>query len=109
MNETAVLEQRRQARAAKHLVDNDLLDLHLQAVDALFDPKGGSNVRAQALQQVAKWESGHLCNPRYVEAWRNILNLPEPTMRMAMLQDDSEGIALRQNSPFGFLLDTSAK
>jgi hypothetical protein len=109
MNETAVLEQRRQARAEKHQVDNALLDLHLKAADALGDLKESANVRAQALQQVEKWESGHLCNPRYVVAWRNILNLPEPSMRKAMLSDDSEGTALRQNTPCGLLLGTLAK
>ncbi len=109
MNETAVLEQRRQARAAKHLVDNALFDLHLKAANALHDPASCSDVRERALRQVAKWEHDHLCNPRYVETWRSILGMPAESMRVAMLRDDAEGIALRQNSPFGFLLDTAAQ
>lgn len=109
MNEADILEQRRQARAAKHLVDNALIDLHLKAANALRDPGESADVRAQALRQVAKWENGHLCKPRYVEMWRNILSLPVNPMCAAMLRDDSEGIALRQNTPFGFLLETSAK
>lgn len=104
MNEAAVLEQRRQARAAKHLVDAALVDLHLKAASALLSPSESADVRAQALQQVARWERDHLCNPRYVDAWRTILNLPLASIQSAMLRDDSEGVALRQNSPFGFLL-----
>ena len=103
MSEAEVLEQRRQARAAKHLIDESLVVLHQKAVIALLDPTEAKHVRAQALEQVAKWERGHLCNPRYVQAWRNILSLPAAAMRAAILQDDPEGISLRQNSPFGFL------
>lgn len=105
MSEAEVLEQRRQARAAKHLVDESLVNLHQKAVIALLDPIEGAHVREQALEHVAKWERGHLCNPRYVQAWRGILNLPAAAMQAAMLRDDAEGVSLRQNSPFGFLVD----
>jgi len=104
MSEAEVLEQRRQARAAKHLVDESLFALHQKAVIALLDPARGEYVREQALQQVAKWDQGHLCNPRYIQAWRGILNLPAAAMRAAILRDDAEGVSLRQNSPFGFLV-----
>lgn len=105
MSETEVLEQRREARAAKHLIDESLVALHQKAVTALLDPAKAKHVREQALEQVAKWERGHLCNPRYVQAWRGILNLPAAAMRAAILRDDAEGVSLRQNSPFGFLVD----
>lgn len=104
MREVEVFEQRRQARAAKHLVDESLVALHQQAVIALLDPVKGEQVRAQALQQVEKWDRGHLCNPRYIQAWRSILSMPLPSIRAAMLRDDPEGVSLRQNSPFGFLV-----
>ena len=75
MNEAAVLEQRRQARSAKQLVDAALIDLHLKAARALLSPSKSADVRKQALQQVARWESDHLCNPRYIGAWRTILTM----------------------------------
>jgi len=104
MSESEVLELRRQARAVKRLVDESLVELHRKAVIALLDPAVGERVRDQALQQVAKWERDHLCNPRYIQAWRDILGLPAEAMRTAMLRDDPEGVSLRQNSPFGFLV-----
>ena len=107
MSNAEVLEQRRKARSEKHLVDISLMNLHQKAATALLDPIEGEHVREQALQQVAKWECGHLCNPRYILAWRVILKLPATAMRAAMLRDDPEGLSLRQNSPFGFLVGSS--
>lgn len=104
MSNAEVLEQRRQARSEKHLVDISLMNLHHKAATALLDPIEGEHVREQALQQVAKWERGQLCNPRYIQTWREILNLPGAAMRAAMLRDDPEGVSLHQNSPFGFLV-----
>lgn len=108
MNEAAILEQRRKARAAKHLVDSSLLDLHRKAAAALLAGQEGMHIRARALQQIEKWDRGRLCNPHYVQAWRNILNLPAASISAAMLREDAEGIALRQNSPFGFLINEAA-
>jgi hypothetical protein len=108
MNATEILEQRHQARAIKRQGDIALADLHRKAVDALFDPVAGQQVRELALAQIDKWESNHLCNPRYVESWRGILKLPLISMRTAIMRDDVEGISLRQNSPFGFLLNRAA-
>jgi hypothetical protein len=108
MNQSSILEQRRQARAEKHLVDATLIELHVKACDALSNASAGNGVRERALQQVARWESAHLCDMHYADAWRNILNLPLASIRPAMLRNDAEGIALRQNSPFGFLINHSA-
>lgn len=104
MNQSTILEQRRQARAEKNLVDAALVELHVKAHDALSSASG-DGVRERALQQVARWESAHLCDMHYVDAWRNILNLPLASIKPAMLREDAEGIALRQNSPFGFLIE----
>lgn len=108
MNESMLLEQRRQARAAKHLADSALLDLHRKAANALLATEEGAQVRERALRQVEKWHRQHLCNPRYVQAWRNILDLPVASIPAAMLREDAEGVALRQNSPFGFMLNEAA-
>ena len=108
MNAIDILEQRRQARAIKLRGDVALVDLHRQAVDALLDPVAGQQVRERALAQIDKWESKHLCSPHYVESWRSILKLPLASMRFAIMRDDVEGVSLRQNSPFGFLLNRVA-
>ena len=109
MNEIEIFDQRRQARAAKHRVDVGLLNLHQKAVNALLDPVSGEQARQMALRQIEKWQRGNLCNPRYIQAWLAILSLPAASMRMAMLRDDTEGISLRQNSPFGFLVGKAAQ
>ncbi len=108
MNQSIILEQRRQARAEKNLVDAALVELHVKACEALSNSSAGNGVRERALQQVARWESAHLCDMHYVDAWRNILNLPLASIKPAMLRNDAEGVALRQNSPFGFLVNRAA-
>lgn len=97
-----ILEQRQQARLEKNRKDADLIELHKTAADALCS-SNAERVRDRALAQIDKWEHDALCNPRYVALWRSILKLPEATLRTAMLRNDAEGVALRQNSPFGFL------
>ena len=64
----------------------------------------GESVRQMALQQIEKWDKGRLCNPKYVATWRAILDLPAHDRQVAILRDDAEGLSLRQNSPFGFLI-----
>lgn len=108
MNDSELLEQRRLARAEKQQLDFRLFELHRQAADALLDPKLGAQVKQHALNQIDKWDSGHLCNPHYVQAWRRILSLPAPSIPAAILRQDAEGVALRQNSPFGFLVNRRA-
>ena len=109
MNTEDVIEQRRLARIGKHQSDNRLVDFHRKAVAALLDQRDGERVRKLALARVEKWDSEQLCNPRYVKAWRNILNMPVASMCESILTDDPEGVSLRQNSPFGFLLHESAR
>ena len=108
-NKSEVLEQRRLARMGKHETDARLIELHRKAVVALQDQHDGERVRKLALQRVEKWNKEQLCNPRYVSAWRNILNLPAAKMYEAILMSDSDSISLRQNSPFGFLLHESLR
>jgi hypothetical protein len=109
MNEAEIIEQRRLARLGKSQSDERLTGLHLKAVESLLDQLEGEQVRKRALERVAKWDSEQLCNPRYVKAWRTILNLPVAAMCASILSEDPEGTALRQNSPFGFLLHESAR
>lgn len=109
MNTEEVIEQRRLARTGKHQSDDRLVDLHRKAIEALLDQRDGERVRRLALVRVEKWDSEHLCNPRYIKAWRNILNMPVASMCESILTNDPEGVSLRQDSPFGFLLHESAR
>lgn len=104
MREADILLQRRRARAEKSLNDAGLAALHRKALDAMQDCGRDRQFRLQALRQVDQWERHHLCHMRYVIEWRRILALPVAAMHSAILRDDDEGVALRQNSPFGFLV-----
>lgn len=104
-----VFEQRRLARMGKSQADALLVSLHHKAADALQDRHDGERVRRLALARVEKWDREQLCNPRYVIAWRAILNMPVASMCESMLTEEAEGVSLRQNSPFGFLLHESAR
>jgi hypothetical protein len=109
MKSEDVIEQRRLARMGKSQSDAVLVALHRKAAKALRDQHDGERVRLLALARVERWESEQLCNPRYVNAWRAILNMPVASMCESMLTEESEGVSLRQNSPFGFLLHESAR
>lgn len=109
MNAEEIIEQRRLARMGKQRSDDSLVSLHRKAVEVLLDQRDGERVRRLALERVEKWDSEHLCNPRYIKAWRNILNMPVASMCESILTNDPEGVSLRQNSPFGFLLHESAR
>jgi hypothetical protein len=91
------------ARQEKSERDAGLMRLHQLAADAMLNAEQAQEVRERALLQVDKWEKGALCSPNYISAWRSILHFPPMALRAAMLRDDAEGIALRQNTPFGFL------
>jgi hypothetical protein len=108
MNPEIILQQRRQARLEKRLTDAELLALHQRAVAALLDEERREDVRQRALLQVDRWEREHLCSPRYISAWRHILNLAPAAQSQAILRDDVEGVSLRQNWPFGFLVPTGS-
>lgn len=108
MNTTEQLERRAQARAAKRQADAEIFRLSERAVAAMTDPVHGCEVRARALASVDLWEQRRLCHSRYVDAWRAILALPTSALAAAILREDEEGVALRQNSPFGFLVEDDA-
>ncbi|MDO8812139.1 MAG: hypothetical protein Q7J38_08950 [Gallionella sp.] len=109
MREAEIIEQRRLARMDKHQSDDKLVNLHRKAVESLLDQHDGERVRKLALERVEKWDSEQLCNPRYVKAWRNILNMPVASMCESILTNAPDGVSLRQNSPFGFLLHESVR
>ena len=102
MSDDEILEQRRLARQEKSERDAELMQLHMLAADAMAGANS-QQVRERALSRVDTWEERALCSPRYIAEWRRMLSLPPLALRQAMLRHDGEGIALRQNTPFGFL------
>lgn len=104
MEDQDILRQRHLARLQKASVDARPLKLHRAAATALNNDDGA--VLAQALKQIDKWELRNLCNPYYVQTLRDILSLPPLERATAMMSDDAQGTALRQNSPFGFLMNS---
>jgi hypothetical protein len=103
-SDNEILEQRRLARQEKARRDVELMRLHVLAADAMTGSQA-RQVRERALSKVAAWEEKGLCSRYYIDEWRRILSLPPPEMRQAMLdRADDWGIALRQNTPFGFLV-----
>ena len=108
MSESDILLQRRRARAEKSRNDAALADLHRQALHAMEQQGQEESIRQTALRRVDMWERDRLCNARYVVEWRRILALPVAAMPAAVWRDDDEGVALRQNSPFGFLVHGDA-
>lgn len=104
MDRQTVLQMRAQARQRQAEVTERLRGLHELAVAELANAGSAEYVRAEALRQVGLWESGHLCHASYVETWRRLLYLPAAEVAAVVLQDTPEAVALRQNSPFGFLV-----
>jgi len=102
MNSTEILlAARREARAQKADRDRRLLALHVTAANILAS--GDQVAHRRALEQVAKWQDRALCSLKYINAWKRILAMPPEQMREEMLRDDANGVALRQNTPFGFM------
>jgi len=99
-----VLEARRLARAEKAQRDQANLEFHQAVVELLYQPgQPGAWIKRKALETVQKWEDGQLCNPRYIVAWRQWLDMPYEYAKAAILREDDVGLSMRCNSPFFFL------
>lgn len=58
----------------------------------------------EARRKLGRWKDEGRIDPRYAEAWEEVLDLPMPEIRRAIAADDERGRDLRQNSPFAGLL-----
>jgi hypothetical protein len=96
--------QRQAARAEKLRRDRMLWELHRKAGERLADSRAGEQARLRAMRKVDLWESKRLCSKQYIVGWRRLLSLDAVAFRDAILSDRPEMIAMRQNTPFGFLL-----
>lgn len=103
-----ILASRHAACASKAAQDHEVLVAHQRIAERLrlasSDEVAG--LLHRALAQVALWERAGLCHSRYIEAWRHLLNEPVGALRAAMVCEGPEGVALRQDTPFGFALST---
>lgn len=99
-----ILEERRAARLEKKAYDERLKQDHLKAIDEIAAHENSAELIARAISQVDRWESRKMCHRRYIDGWRAILSMPFEQMREAVSGDDDNDVAMRQNTPLGFLV-----
>jgi len=58
----------------------------------------------EALHRVWKWRDEGKLDPRYADAWEQVLELPVAEVRRTLASDDDRARDLRQNSPFAGML-----
>jgi len=99
-----VLQERRLALAEKQGKDAALLAFHHQVYDLLQSSDRAPALRDQAKAKIALWADQKLCHADYIHAWGKMIDdLNE--FKVKALDDPSDnGVALRQNTPFSFLL-----
>jgi hypothetical protein len=102
MNPNALLD-RRLALAEKQERDSRLLAFHQKVYD-LLQSERSSEILEKAKERVALWKAQRLCHSDYINAWSQMIgNLDE--FKAKALEDVSDnGVALRQNTPFSFLM-----
>jgi hypothetical protein len=54
----------------------------------------------RALHQLWRWEEEGTIDPRYAEAWEEVLRRPLPEIKRILTEDSQQARDLRQNSPF---------
>lgn len=57
-----------------------------------------------AQRKLRRWKEDGRVDPRYAQAWEDILAMPMAEIRKAITADDERGRDLRQNSPLAGLL-----
>lgn len=105
-NKEKILEARKKALLAKLEKDEALMELHRNVVYALMDPKQKEFMLKKAHRKIDMWEERELCSCHYIKAWREILKKEGLPLKNSILRNDGDGIALRQNTPFGFFLNS---
>ncbi len=106
----ALLRARQQARLEKVVRDRALRRLHQRAARLLSNANRAPLLIERALATVSRWEAQKTCSPNYIERWRKVLANPCQGMRDEVLCPQAPyGLALMQNSPFGFLLAEDAR
>jgi hypothetical protein len=98
------LNERRSALAEKQERDSALLVFHQKVYALLQSSDRAQAIREQARAKIALWNDQKLCHSDYINAWSSMIyNLNE--FKLKALDDPSDnGVALRQNTPFSFLM-----
>jgi hypothetical protein len=58
----------------------------------------------EARRKLRRWKDEERIDPRYAQAWEEVLALPMEDLRKAITADDERGCDLRQSSPLAGLL-----
>jgi hypothetical protein len=77
------------------------LALHGRVVEFLRDDP---SLRDRAYKNVERWSAEGTLAPAYAERWRQALALPLPELIALLLDPGEEACALRQTSPFSFVV-----
>jgi len=107
MQREEILAARRQARKDFELKGLELLELHKRAL-LLVRQGHGEFILCRAHEMIDIWERSNLCSRYYIDKWRAMLASPEEGISFA-ISSAPEAPALRQNTPFGFLMSTFAQ
>jgi hypothetical protein len=111
--EPVMVEERRQADRLRPRVEatelspsdpHRIAELRSLAYHRALAPRLRRSMVDQALRKLRRWKEEERIDPRYAEAWEEVLALPLDEIRRAIAADDEGGRDLRQNSPFAGLL-----
>ncbi len=79
-------------------------ELRSLAYHRALAPQLSRSMVDEAQRKLARWRSDGRIDPRYVEAWDAVFEMPMVEIRKAIGADDARGRDLRQNSPLAGLL-----
>ena len=82
------------------------LALHREVVRCVRDDP---SLLAHARANVDRWLAQGTLAPAYAETWRRLLQGPLDALAAALVDDSERARALRQNTPFSFVLSPSAR
>lgn len=111
--EPVMIEGRRQADRLRPQVEatelspldpHRIAELRSLAYHRALAPRLRRSMVEQGLRKLRRWKEEERIDPRYAEAWEEVLALPLDEIRRAIAADDERGCNLRQNSPFAGLL-----
>lgn len=71
-----------------------------RAYHAVIARNLGKSAVERALHQLWRWEDERTIDPRYADAWEDVLRRPLPEIKRILTDDSQRARDLRQNSPF---------
>jgi hypothetical protein len=102
MNPNA-LQEGRLALAEKQERDLHLLAFH-HKVYVLLQSERSSEILEKAQERIALWKNQRLCHVDYIETWESMIDHLDEFKARALDDLSDNGVALRQNTPFSFLM-----